>query len=489
MPRKILGLNSPGDATHFAGDDYDILAQYHEDVDLSATYPSRVATNTEFRDNRLRILNPLRTKSIRLRTLNFTEDFNLTIPLMEADDDLVLLALIQEIYNKKISLSENDITDAAITLGDMIKSDGTKFVRFPVGLPGQIPTVNEAGLDWVWADPVASEGGGGGEFSGVPDDDSVSTIKIQDGAVTNAKLAGSIAGSQLLDATISTAKIADLAVTVGKLAGSITGSKLTNGTITSTQLADSAVTNAKLAGLISNDKLLQITDTTKLPTGIRYDWASVKPGAYTLTTSNGGEGIWNGVITSTGSYSNHSTTSTQYRARFATAATTNAQAGIRTTIPFTKPQHLQELTGKIFIDTTMAAFRFFVGLTSLTTAFPTPGQTIGTWMTGASGIGLLSDLPENPNWRHIENNGSGAATGGDISPAHSLAAGGNHTFKITHDETDPSFNIIFNGSSNVITVDIPPVNTAMGMLCYIETEENVAKEFELSYLHTVCDAR
>ncbi len=74
---------------------------------------------------------------------------------------------------------------------------------------------------------------------GVPSDNSVSTIKIQDGAVTTAKLAA---------AAVTTAKIANSAITTALIAdGSITSDKIADGTVIAADILNGTITKAKLA--------------------------------------------------------------------------------------------------------------------------------------------------------------------------------------------------------------------------------------------------
>jgi hypothetical protein len=505
--RKILNLNSPGTATTMGGNDYDLLALWHNDVDLTAgayagnPYVSRVATTTEVRDNRLRLLNPAGTKSLRVRTLAFTGDYDITIPLIDASDTFLFVDHDANIYNKTISVDDNPITATGISSGDLLKSNGTRFLKMARGLPGQVLTVKDDGLDLEWSDPstIVTEGTPPPPPSGpvIPDDNSVTTAKIVDLAVTNAKIANlGVTSGKIADNAVITAKIPDLAITNVKLAGSITGSKLVSGTITGTQIASATVTNANLAGSITEDKLNPITDTGKLPTALRYDWSAVKPAALTLTTSNGAEGIWQGHIattTATG-YSNHHTTSTNYRMRWTTAASTNAQAGIRTDFAYTKPQFSNPtngsaLEGKIAWPAAQDNFHFFIGLTSNVAGFPTAGQKISTWGNAISLFGVWIDSPAGTNVRIHTNDGVSTTPGADVSATTTVASGGNHTFKITYDETTPSWTINWNGTDNIFTTDIIPVNTSLGMLAYIETQNATAKEFEIAWMQAMVEPR
>jgi hypothetical protein len=89
----------------------------------------------------------------------------------------------------------------------------------------------------------------------------VTQDKIQDGAVSNAKLNnfavttikifdGAVTSDKLADGAVVTLKLADGAVTEVKLgAGSVTTTKIADGAVTTAKIVDGAVTNAKIADL------------------------------------------------------------------------------------------------------------------------------------------------------------------------------------------------------------------------------------------------
>lgn len=79
---------------------------------------------------------------------------------------------------------------------------------------------------------------------------SVGTSHIQDGAITAAKLAdgvGTGGGGTVADGSITTAKLANLAVTTGKIAAAAVGSsQIATGAVTNTRLGTSAVSDDKI---------------------------------------------------------------------------------------------------------------------------------------------------------------------------------------------------------------------------------------------------
>ena len=90
-------------------------------------------------------------------------------------------------------------------------------------------------------------------------DNSVSTVKIQDNAITNAKMANNaVDTAELVDGAVTTAKLAGGAVTSAKLAdGAVTAAKVASGAITNAKLGSSAVAAANLTNnAVTTDKIL-----------------------------------------------------------------------------------------------------------------------------------------------------------------------------------------------------------------------------------------
>lgn len=158
---KILSKNSPGTATTFAADDWDMPGRYMNDVDLTATAPSSIKTNTSFWDNRLRIWNPAKTKSYRIRGLAIVNDYDLTLPLLSSNDEIVGLLATQTLQNKQINVNNNTLKHGITNaIGDLLVGTGTKYDRLAMGSTGGyvLSIKNDlTGLEWV------AGGAGGGE--------------------------------------------------------------------------------------------------------------------------------------------------------------------------------------------------------------------------------------------------------------------------------------------------------------------------------------
>lgn len=101
-------------------------------------------------------------------------------------------------------------------------------------------------------------------------DANVTNAKIADGAITTAKIADanvtadklakdSVTTNKIVDANVTTDKIADSAVTTAKInASAVTEAKIGTSAVTTTKIADSAVTDAKINTMNAN-KLTQST--------------------------------------------------------------------------------------------------------------------------------------------------------------------------------------------------------------------------------------
>jgi hypothetical protein len=157
---KILNKNSPGTGNTFGADDWDMPGRWHNDVDLSATAPSSVKTNTSFWDNRLRIWNPAKTKSYRIRGLAILNDYDAILPLLTANDEFTMNLATQELQNKTINVNLNTLRNTSNSVGQLLVGDGSKYLPLNMGgSAGHVLKINPGvnGLEW------GSVAGGGGE--------------------------------------------------------------------------------------------------------------------------------------------------------------------------------------------------------------------------------------------------------------------------------------------------------------------------------------
>lgn len=110
--------------------------------------------NQFFGSGFFRILNPARTFSYAFVGSAIGANRNVTIPLLTASDIMVTAAFAQTLTNKTVNATDNTITDTSTATGDVLKSNGTKFVRLARGTAHQILAVNAGGTDLAYTNPI-----------------------------------------------------------------------------------------------------------------------------------------------------------------------------------------------------------------------------------------------------------------------------------------------------------------------------------------------
>jgi hypothetical protein len=152
-------------------------------------------------------------------------------------------------------------------------------------------TVTPAGLNLTAAPTV------------VVADNEVTTAKILDANVTNAKLATGIDAAKITTGTLPIARIADDAVTNAKLATGIDASKLTTGTLPADRIGLDAITTARiLNAAVTPAKLSQplTLETSKASTsGTSVDFTSIPSWAKRITVMLSGvstSGTWRPIL-------------------------------------------------------------------------------------------------------------------------------------------------------------------------------------------------
>lgn len=124
----------------------------------------------------------------------------ITLPLLAADDTMVTAAFAQSLTTKTIVAASNTITDTSAALGDILKHDGTRFVRLARGSANQVLTTNAGATDIAWATSAASPGGNANE------------IQINNGASAFAGALRVLAGTDFISIAATPATTGNLRV-------------------------------------------------------------------------------------------------------------------------------------------------------------------------------------------------------------------------------------------------------------------------------------
>ena len=169
----------------------------------------------------------------------------------------------------KLNLSNGDIPGAKITASSLTSAQlgtdsvtATQIAENAVGeseIGSAVITNSHIASNTIQAGNIAPNAIGSSELADASvdtasiQDSAITTAKINNAAVTNDKLAGSIAGTKLLDATITSTQLGT---------NSVTSTELADNAVDTAAIATSAVTNVKIASGIDGSK---ITDGTILP--------------------------------------------------------------------------------------------------------------------------------------------------------------------------------------------------------------------------------
>jgi hypothetical protein len=109
--------------------------------------------------------NPANTFKYTISPGAIAADRIISFPAIVADDSFVFAAAGQTLTNKTIVAASNTITDTSATTGDILRHNGTRFVRLARGSANQVLAVNAGGTDIAWAAAgSASAAGNTGEL-------------------------------------------------------------------------------------------------------------------------------------------------------------------------------------------------------------------------------------------------------------------------------------------------------------------------------------
>ena len=349
---------------------------------------------------------------------------------------------------------------------------------------------------------------GGGAV--IPDDNSVSTVKIQNLAVTTAKIA---------DANVTTAKIANLAITTGLIAdGNVTLAKLASNSVDSSKIVDGTIVNADInsaasigwakvskTGSVLADMGNVSTTTPSSGQVLTYTgsaWAPqtpsvpasndsanpVSPNSKTgwimggMSSSNdlkqlgGGllanaffENAINGGVDSDGAYSSLTTTSTsQTFARI---------YGQDSASPFLSSLHPTFYFRLKFPNA--GNIRVFLGFTDES---PVPNNQY-TILDSQIGFGMLIDTANNANWQTVRSNG-GTQT---LDTWSAPSSGTVYDIKLQNTNGGSTWQATLNGTTRTYSTNTPTASDAMswGIMC--NTHTGAVRNLNLYYAYCTQD--
>jgi hypothetical protein len=104
-----------------------------------------------FKSSRLLVRNPADTFSYTIAGGAIAAARTLTLPLLTGNDIAVTEAFTQTVTNKTINTTDNTLTATTQATGDILKNNGTKFVRMARGTALQVLRTNSGATDLEFA--------------------------------------------------------------------------------------------------------------------------------------------------------------------------------------------------------------------------------------------------------------------------------------------------------------------------------------------------
>jgi hypothetical protein len=342
----------------------------------------------------------------------------------------------------------------------------------------------------------------------IPDDNSVSTIKLQNLAVTTGKIAdGNITTAKIANLAVTTALIADTNVTLAKLASnSVDSSKIVDGSILNADINTAAAIAwtkiSKVGSTISNfdDTNILSPNTGEVLTWNGADWQNQAPA--TPATSGDSANPMNGTMTgwiiggpaslndgeigggllehtqainicnaksdSTGSYTSLTTTSTSQ---------TNAQFSSTDDLaPF-----LPGLNPKLYCKfkmPTAANIRMYIGFTDST---PVSTVTYNS-LDNNVGMGISFDTTNDSHFIVLNNNGGSSAT----ATTTSVTPSSGHVYTLSVENSGSTWTLKLDGSTLRSTSSNVPT-TGFGWGAMVNTHTSAVRNLDVYYVYVTQD--
>jgi hypothetical protein len=224
-----------------------------------------------------------------------------------------------------------------------------------------------------------------------------------------------------------------------------------------------------------NDRLVGSTELPDIEHVVN-DWTQYKYGAYTLTTANGGDGVFNNYLTSIGIHSIPVGTNSGIESRFTTAGASGDQGGIRTNGVITRADNNPRLTFSTQPIST-STMVVSIGFVSTLGAFPTGTDPLNA----LHGVGFRCSSAET-NCRFMYNDGVGPTNHDDYSPTTTTTSQTNQFFELYTDDRGVTWHLVVNGVDNVKSSQLPGTTTSLAMVAYCEATSAAARAFDINHL-------
>lgn len=414
------------------------------DIDLSATAPSSIKTNTSYWDNRLRVWNPAKTFAYRLRSSALLADRDLNLPLLTGTDEIAVLLLPQEFQQKTFNVNLNTLRNTSNSIGQLLVGDGTKYLPLNMGsTAGDVLKINSGVNGLEWGTPAG--GGGGGETNTASNVGTagVGVFKQKSGFNLEFKKLNTASGG-LITITDDTANSeVDLKITAG-----------TNGQLLTT--SGGVATWAAPSG-----------SATPMPDGTSYSgtrWGRWMGGA------GNGDGIFAGsYVVGTTTSDNGSAIS---RTVFTTPATDAEVAGWQTWTKMTRGSQTPRYKTKF--STSPATERTWVG-------FINQDDYPGGANPLINNHGLMCGFGESDSNFLIKWNNGGASPQSAATAVAKDAAF--HTVELLIDSATSSVSAWFDTVNvvNASTTQIPTLTTSIGVHNYVQAVGATASDIRTEY--------
>lgn len=358
---------------------------------------------------------------------------------------------------------------------------------------------------WISFTPAA----GGGAV--IPDDNSVTTAKIVNLAVTAAKIANAtITATQMANNAITTAIITDGNITLAKLASnSVDSSKIVDGSIVNADVNTAAaiawtkvsksgsvladMSNVSIAGATTG-QVLTLSGSTWIastpssggstgsvsPVSPNKKWGIIEGGANVSTGGVVGSGMcatWNTVSLTGGSVTPGIDSTGAYISLNSSTSTSQTNAEINS-------GHAKVFMGSLgfkiwtFIKfNNVANNRWYVGLTD-TIAL---AENTFNFINSKSGFGIRYDTTNDTTIQLIYNNGAASQNVQDTS----ITPVSGTTYLVTFEYTGSSMICTINGTSFTKSTGIPASSTSLGWIQRMQTSTPAQRIMQVYY--TYCE--